>query len=137
MNELTQKLKDSREMLKLSLSEVSKDLNIAKEKIEAIENNEIFKYDDIYEFKNDLITYVKYLSQPINNIDNIFNTFMYDFTSKIENIKTEVEDYTRQIHTPYLTPAIPKIIIFEKIALIASLIVLIVSAIILILLNFE
>lgn len=83
MKEIGEKLKTSRENTGLSIEEVSEDLKIEVDKIDAIEQGikEIFK--DIYELKDYISIYSKYLNLDVDEILKEFDEFLFDYTSKI------------------------------------------------------
>ncbi|MDD4027672.1 MAG: helix-turn-helix domain-containing protein [Bacilli bacterium] len=83
MKEIGEKLKTTRENTGLSIEEVSEDIKIEVNKIEAIEQGikDIFK--DIYELKDYISIYSKYLNLDVEDILKEFDEFVFDYTCKI------------------------------------------------------
>lgn len=83
MKEIGEKLKTTREKTGLSIEEVSEDIKIEVNKIEAIEQGikDIFK--DIYELKDYISIYSKYLNLDVEDILKEFDEFVFDYTCKI------------------------------------------------------
>ena len=102
-------LKVTRESSGVSLEEVSQDLEIPVLHLEQIEDGAIGSFEDIFELKQMIIDYAKYLGVDTNNVISKFNEYMFDYTSKIpmdeieqamkEQMK-EKEDEDR-IQSPY------------------------------------
>ena len=76
-------LKSTRESAGVSLEEASNDLDIPVIYLEQIESGTIGSFDDIYELKQMLIDYAKYLGLDTEGVVNRFNEHMFDYTSKI------------------------------------------------------
>jgi cytoskeletal protein RodZ len=83
LKEIGEKLKTTRENTGLSIEEVSEDIKIEVNKIEAIEQGikDIFK--DIYELKDYISIYSKYLNLDVEDILKEFDEFVFDYTCKI------------------------------------------------------
>jgi cytoskeletal protein RodZ len=98
--------KNTREASGVSIEEASNDLNIPVLELEQIEACAFGAFDDIYELKQKILEYAKYLGLDLNEVVENFNEYMFDYTSKIklddiekEMIELEkeekVEDETR------------------------------------------
>ena len=108
-------LRATRESSGVSLDEVSQDLEIPVLSLEQIEDGAIGSFDDIFELKQMIIDYAKYLGVNTDGVIAKFNEYMFDYTSKIpmyeiekaikEQMK-EKEDEDR-IQSPY-TKVYPK-----------------------------
>lgn len=107
--EAAESLKNTREKSGVSLEEVSQDLNIPELFLEQIESGAVGAFEDIYELKNMLLEYAKYLGLNTDEITLKFNEYMFDYTSKIQvdeiekamkEKKTKKED-EEIIHSPY------------------------------------
>ncbi len=83
MNEIGEMLNMARENSGVSISEVSKDLNIKEEILENIEAGRLGAFKDIFELKNYLIEYAKYLGLDTQKLVDEFNEYMFEYTSKI------------------------------------------------------
>ena len=81
--EISETLKSARESSGLSLEEVSKDLEIDKLILIQIEEGNIGAFKDIFELKQYITNYAKYLGLNSEEIMNEFNGFIFEKTSKI------------------------------------------------------
>lgn len=112
MNEIGEELQYARESSGVSLNEASKDLDIKVEVLENIEDGRCGAFKDIYELKEYISSYAKYLGLDEKELIDEFNEYMFEYTSKIPikeiektielKIKEEKKDdkvvspYTRQ-----------------------------------------
>ncbi len=109
MNEIGELFQTSRETSGLSLEEVSKDLNIKVEMLENIEDGRVGAFKDIYELKEYLSTYAKYLGIDATKIIDEFNEYMFEYTSRIPikeiektiELKIKEEEKEEKIASPY------------------------------------
>ena len=76
-------LKEAREKSGVSLEEASSDIQIKSVILENIEEGNIGAFKDIFELKNYLYTYAKYLGLSAEKILDEFNEYMFEYTSKI------------------------------------------------------
>lgn len=83
MIEAGKTLKSTREKTGVSLEEVSKDLDIPVIVLEQIEDGSIGSFENIYELKDLMVNYAKYLGVDTEMITLKFNEYMFDYTSKI------------------------------------------------------
>ena len=83
MNEIGEALKYARESSGVSLNEASKDLSIKPEILENIEDGRTGAFKDIYELKEYIASYAKYLGLDENQLIDEFNEYMFEYTSKI------------------------------------------------------
>lgn len=83
MNEIGQLLRESRENAGVSLEEVSEDLNIRKLILENIEDGKIGSFKDIFVLKEYIQNYSKYLGLNADEINESFNEYLFEYTSKI------------------------------------------------------
>lgn len=83
MNEIGESLKNARDESGISVEEASNDLGIKKEYLENIEGGKIGAFKDIFELKEYIISYAKYLGLDENKLINEFNEYMFEYTSKI------------------------------------------------------
>ncbi len=83
MNEIGEALKYARESSGVSLNEASKDLSIKPEILENIEDGRTGAFKDIYELKEYIASYAKYLGLDEKNLIDEFNEYMFEYTSKI------------------------------------------------------
>lgn len=83
MNEIGEALKYARESSGVSLNEASKDLDIKQEILENIEDGRTGAFKDIFELKEYIASYAKYLGLDENQLIDEFNEYMFEYTSKI------------------------------------------------------
>lgn len=83
MNEIGQLLRETRENAGVSLEEVSEDLNIRKLILENIEDGKIGSFKDIFVLKEYIQNYSKYLGLNADEINESFNEYLFEYTSKI------------------------------------------------------
>ena len=83
MNEIGEALKYARESSGVSLNEASKDLSMKPEILENIEDGRTGAFKDIYELKEYIASYAKYLGLDEKNLIDEFNEYMFEYTSKI------------------------------------------------------
>ena len=113
INEISEVLKSTREMSGLSLEEVSKDLEIPELILTQIEEGNIGAFKDIFELKQYIIDYAKYLGLNSDEVVDEFNEFMFEKTSRIpmEEIEkaakiTAVEEANdKRVASPYTKAA--------------------------------
>lgn len=108
MNEIGEALQYARESSGVSLSEASKDLDIKEEILENIEDGRTGAFKDIFELKEYIIDYARYLGLDENALIDEFNEYMFEYTSKIpvkeiEKTITKMakEDHNEEIASPY------------------------------------
>lgn len=83
MNEIGEALKYARESSGVSLNEASKDLDIKQEILENIEDGRTGAFKDIFELKDYIASYAKYLGLDPDELIDEFNEYMFEYTSKI------------------------------------------------------
>ena len=89
MKEIGEKLKEARESIGITIEEAAQDLKLRPTQIENIEegNQEAFK--DVFNLKEFIKDYSKYLGLDYEEMVEEFNEYLFDVTSKIsiEDIK--------------------------------------------------
>lgn len=113
IKEIGEVLKSTRESSGLSLNEVSKDLNISDLILTQIEEGNTGAFKDIFELKNYIKHYAKYLGLDPEEVIDGFNEYVFEKTSKIP--LSEIEDAAKEtaykesidnrIATPYTKAA--------------------------------
>lgn len=106
-------LKEAREKTGVSLEEASADIQIKSVILENIEEGNIGSFKDIFELKEYLCTYAKYLGLDENKILDEFNEYMFEYTSKIplQEIEKRLQEDSKEkkalekITSPYTHPA--------------------------------
>ena len=108
MKELGSYLKNIRINNSVSLTEASEDLNLSSTLLENIESGNSRAFKDIYEMKEDIKKYAKYLGADVDKVVDSFNDFLFEKTSKInlDDIKAIQEskenlENTKKIISPY------------------------------------
>ena len=108
MNEIGEALQYARESSGVSLSEASRDLDIKEEILENIEDGRTGAFKDIFELKEYIINYAKYLGLDEKDIVDEFNEYMFEYTSKIpiKEIEKTIskmnkEDKSDDVISPY------------------------------------
>ena len=109
MKEIGEELKQLRKKSGVDISEASHDLNITEIELECIEAGNAKAFKDIYELKDKVRAYAKYLGLNEDKIADEFNDFLFEKTSKIsmgdikkikEESKKEEKDEER-VSSPY------------------------------------
>ena len=107
MNEIGEYLKTERKKNGVSISEASDDLNINKSFLEAVEDGNAKAFKDIFELKEIVRAYAKYLGLDVEKMLDEFNDFVFEKTSKIslddiKKAKNKKEEETEnRIQSPY------------------------------------
>ena len=108
MNEIGEYLKSERRKNGVSISEASDDLNIDEALLSSIEDGNFKAFKDIFELKEMIRTYAKYLGLDVTKMLDEFNDFVFEKTSKISlddikkaKEKIETIETTKHISSPY------------------------------------
>ena len=135
MIEVGDTLRNSREVSGVTLEEVSADLDIPIILLEQIEDGNMGAFKDVFELKEYIRKYSKYIGLDPDEIIDVFNGDMFERTSKIPMDKIEEavkemaleEEKEERVASPY-TKAIPKIKTTPYIiALVVSVIIMIIA----------
>ena len=137
MIEVGDSLRNSREVSGVTLEEVSTDLDIPVILLEQIEDGNMGAFKDVFELKEYIRKYAKYIGLDPDEVIDVFNGDMFERTSKIPMDKIEEavkenaieEEKDTRVASPY-TKAIPKIKTTPYIvALIIAIIIMIIALI--------
>lgn len=137
MIEVGDTLRNSREVSGVTLEEVSTDLDIPVILLEQIEDGNMGAFKDVFELKEYIRKYAKYIGLDPDEVIDVFNGDMFERTSKIPMDKIEEavkenaieEEKDTRVASPY-TKAIPKIKTTPYIvALIIAIIIMIIALI--------
>ncbi len=110
MVEIGNELKKTREATGITLEEVSQDLDIKVNVLDNIENGNMGCFKDIYQLKDYIQEYSKYLGLDPEKMVNKFNEFLFETTSKIsvkaieekmQEIEKNEETQEIRISSPY------------------------------------
>ena len=95
MDEIGRLLKSARESTKISLEEAGSDLDIKPVILDNIENGNMGCFKDIYVLKEYIKNYAKYLGLDEERIEQEFNEYLFEYTSKIP-VK-DIEEKMREL----------------------------------------
>ncbi len=107
MKDLGSFLKRTRIKNGVSLDEAAEDLELSTVQLENIEMGNSKAFKDIYNLREYVKMYAKYLGLDINIVNDTFNEFLFEKTSKIslddikEAQKKREEKNTKKIKSPY------------------------------------
>jgi len=103
MKEIGEKLRENRKKNGVSLEEASNDLNINVLELESLENGNFKAFKDVYDLKQSIKSYAKYLGLNDLEILDEFNDFLFEKTSRISitDIKQVREENNKKISSPY------------------------------------
>ena len=113
MTEISEVLKSTREVSGVTLEEVSNDLDIPLLILEQIEEGNTGAFKDIFELKEHIKNYSKYLGLNPDEVIDEFNEYMFEITSKIPmdeiekavKEKAEAEENDQRVASPYTKAA--------------------------------
>lgn len=121
MKEIGQKLREKREENGVSVEEAAEDLKVRPSQITNVENGNTSAFQDMTLLKYFVRDYAKYLGLNSEDVQDEFNEFMFDFTSKIPVAEIEQAKKEKQkqkvskVSSPYTTidrrKKVPKFII--------------------------
>ena len=113
MKEIGDTFKEARERIGLSIDEVCNDLDVTAAQIDNLEAGNINAFKDVFFLKDLIASYAKYLNLDVEEITEAYNTYMFDYTTKIsvedilsktkelelkeKDIKKIVSPYTKSI----------------------------------------
>lgn len=106
MKELGNYLKRTRISNGVSLAEAAEDLDLSTVQLENIESGNIKAFKDVYDLKEDVRQYAKYLGLNPEKVIDEFNGFLFEHTSKIslDDIKMaqkKMEEEEKKVSSPY------------------------------------
>lgn len=108
MKELGEYLKETRIGNGVSITEACEDLELSTSQLENIESGNVKAFKDIYELRDYIKLYAKYLGLKSDKVLDEFNSFLFQHTSKISlddimeaQKKKEEEIKERKIKSPY------------------------------------
>jgi transcriptional regulator with XRE-family HTH domain len=106
MKELGEYLKHTRVSNGVSLAEAAEDLELSTSQLENIESGNVRAFKDVYNLKQYVKQYAKYLGLNPEKVVDEFNGFLFEHTSKIslDDIKAaqkKLEDNEKKVISPY------------------------------------
>jgi cytoskeletal protein RodZ len=95
MKEIGESFKNARETIGISIEEACKDLNITESQLENLEDGNVNAFKDVFFLKDTVKKYTKYLNLNEDEIMDLFNDFMFGYTSRIP--VDDILEQTREI----------------------------------------
>ena len=141
MKEIGQKLKEARESMGITIEEAATDLKLRASQIENLEEGNKDAFKDVFLLKTFIKNYSKYLGLDYDEMEEEFNEYLFDFTSKIsiDDIKKAEKEHRKKekklknvkISSPYTLEkqqqrSIPKFLIIGGIILVLVIIIYVV-----------
>lgn len=129
MKELGEYLKRTRISNGVSIAEAAEDLELSTSHIENIESGNVRAFKDVYNLKEQIKHYAKYLGLNPDKVVDEFNGFLFEHTSKIslEDIKAaqkKQEDKEKKTRSPYTIEYKKKVSLWLITSIISAFIVL-------------
>lgn len=106
MKELGAYLKQARISNGVSITEACEDLEFSTSHLENIESGNVRAFKDVYELKESIKLYAKYLGLDSDKVVDEFNNFLFQHTSKISlddilEAQKRKEETKRKVKSPY------------------------------------
>ena len=83
MKEIGSELEQARQTMGVSIEEAASDLKLKPSQLENIEQGIRGAFKDVFELKQIIRDYAKYLSLEYEKLEDNFNEFVFEYTSKI------------------------------------------------------
>lgn len=121
MKELGEYLKRTRISNGVGITEAAEDLDFSTSHIENIESGNVRAFKDVYDLKNSIKQYAKYLGLDPEKVVDEFNGFLFEHTSKIslDDIRAaqKKNEKERKVISPYTKEYKEKFKIFPFVCL--------------------
>ncbi len=106
MKELGEYLKRTRISNGVSITEACEDLEFSTSQLENIESGNVKAFKDVYDFKDSIKAYAKYLGLDPDKVVDEFNAFLFQHTSRIslddiQALKKQKEEGEKKVRSPY------------------------------------
>ena len=129
MKELGEYLKHTRVSNGVSLAEAAEDLELSTSQLENIESGNVRAFKDVYNLKQYVKQYAKYLGLNPEKVVDEFNGFLFEHTSKISlddilAAQKKLEEKEKKAISPYTRPTKKKVSILPFILAILCVVVL-------------
>lgn len=139
MKELGEYLKSTRISNGVSIEEAAEDLELSASQLENIEKGNTRAFNDVYNLKQYIKSYAKYLGLDPEKTADQFNDFLFEHTSKISlddilEAQKKSENKQKEVTSPYTRIPKKKIPIIPIVSLI--LVIIIFSVIIYLVVSF-
>ena len=132
MKELGEYLKQTRISNGVSITEACEDLEFSTSQLENIESGNVKAFKDVYELRDNIKLYAKYLGLESDKVLDEFNNFLFQHTSKISlddilaaQKKKEELERERKVKSPYTKEYKEKINIWPFIYIFVGILLLI------------
>lgn len=83
MKEIGAELEQAREAMGVTIEEAASDLKLKPSQLENVEKGNRSVFKDVFELKQIIKDYAKYLSLEYEKLEDEFNEFVFEYTSKI------------------------------------------------------
>lgn len=106
MKELGEYLKRTRIGNGVNITEACEDLELSTSQLENIESGNVRAFKDVYELKDYIKLYAKYLGLDSDKVVDEFNSFLFQHTSRISlddivDAQKKKEDEEKKVRSPY------------------------------------
>ncbi len=108
MKELGEYLRETRKSHGVSLEEAADDLSLSPSELENIESANVRAFKDMYHLRHLVKEYAKYLGLKPEEVQEEFNDFLFEHTSKISlddileaKKKREEQEKEKKVSSPY------------------------------------
>ncbi len=130
MKDLGEYLQHTRIKNGVSVTEACEDLLISTSQLENIESGNVRAFKDVYELRDFVKSYAKYLGLDPNKVVDEFNNFLFQHTSKIAlddivALQKKKEEMEKKVHSPYTKEYKEKVQIWPFLLLILALALLV------------
>lgn len=130
MKELGEYLKQTRISNGVSITEACEDLDFSTSQLENIESGNVKAFKDVYELRDNIKLYAKYLGLESDKVLDEFNGFLFQHTSKIaiDDIlaaQKKKEELEKKIKSPYTKEYKEKINLWPVVYIILGILLLI------------
>ena len=135
MKEIGEIFKDTREKIGISIDEVCNDLDVTPAQIDNLEAGNINAFKDVFFLKDLIANYAKYLNLNQEEIIEAYDSYMFDYTSKIP--LDEILSRTKEIELQskdvkkIISPYTKKVKENNKSRMIAVIIIIVVAMLVL------
>ena len=101
MDEIGNLLKEVRESSGVTIEEAGKDISVKTSVLENIEAGKIGAFKDVFELKSIIANYSKYLGLNSDEMIDKFNSYLFEYTSKIpvKEIEKTLNDLNKKDDT--------------------------------------
>ena len=126
MKELGEYLKKTRISNGVSITEACEDLDFSTSHLENIESGNVRAFKDVYELKDSIKLYAKYLGLDSDKVMDEFNGFLFQHTSKISlddilEAQKRKEAEQKKVKSPYTKEYKEKFNIWPIVSIIVGL----------------